>query len=206
MSIITIHNKTIQLKIVYYGPGDSGKTSSIKYVGKTYHGDSQSDIISLKTKEGHTLFFDFLPIDMKTDDGYRIRTLLYTIPGHVRYDVTRKLVLNGVDGIVFVADSRAGCRQDNKTSLEQLRSNLEEQKRDLADIPLVMQYNKSDLSDRGIPLLSFETMENDLNKTIKAPTYKTSTVSGDNILAVFREITAMSLAKSHKGLVEFDDR
>ena len=198
MSIITVHNKTIQLKIVFYGPGDSGKTSSIKSIGQTYHGDSQSDIISLKTKEGNTLFFDFLPVDMKTIDGYRVRTLLYTIPGHVKYDVTRKLVLNGVDAIVFVADSRAVCRQDNKKSMELLQQNKK-----LTDIPLVMQYNKSDLSDQGIPLLSFETLEIDLNQTTNAPAYKTSSATGNNILTVFQKITAMALDRAHK---EFADQ
>ncbi|MDH3347128.1 MAG: gliding motility protein [Desulfobulbaceae bacterium] len=202
MSIITVHNKTIQLKIVYYGPEDSGKTSSIKSIGQAYHGDSQSDIISLKTKEGNTLFFDFLPVDMKTIDGYRVRTLLYTIPGHVKYDVTRKLVLNGVDAIVFVADSRAVCRQANKKSLEQLKDSLSQQNKDLTDIPLVMQYNKSDLSDQGIPLLSFETLEIDLNQITKAPAYKTSSAIGNNILAVFRKITSMALADAHKNLAD----
>ena len=203
MSIITVHNKTVQLKIVYYGPKDCGKTSSIKSIGRTYHGESQSDIISLKTKEGNTLFFDFLPVDMKTIDGYRVRTLLYTIPGHIKYDVTRKLVLNGVDAIVFVADSRAVCRQDNKNSLEQLKNSLSQQNRDIADIPLVMQYNKSDLSDQGFPLLSFETLEIDLNQSTKAPAYKTSSATGNNIITVFRKITAMALAKTHK---EFADQ
>src|SRR4051812_49395912 len=145
MSFINYLSREINCKIVYYGPGLCGKTANLQYVyGKT-NPDARGKMISLATETERTLFFDFLPLSLGEIRGFKTRFHLYTVPGQVFYDASRKLILKGVDGVVFVADSQEGRREANIESLENLATNLEEQGFNLEKLPFVIQYNKRDL-------------------------------------------------------------
>ena len=149
MASINLKKKLIQAKIVYYGPGRGGKTTNLEQIYKKFRHRIKSEMVSIKTHGDRTLFFDFLPFDMGKIKGYDVKVQLYTVPGQVRYNATRRLVLNGVDGVVFVADSMAVRRERNILSLENLEENLLLYKKDVRKIPLVMQYNKRDLEGKG---------------------------------------------------------
>ena len=145
MSFINYSAREINCKIVYYGPGLCGKTTNLQYIyGKT-HPEAKGKMISLATETERTLFFDFLPLALGEIRGFKTRFHLYTVPGQVFYDASRKLILKGVDGVVFVADSQIERMEANVESLENLGVNLAEQGYDLANVPYVMQYNKRDL-------------------------------------------------------------
>src|SRR2546428_10139792 len=146
MTFINYAAREINCKIVYYGPGLGGKTTNIKYVYEKTNPNSKGKLISLATETDRTLFFDFLPLDRGEIRGFRTRFHLYTVPGQVFYDASRKLILRGVDGIVFVADSQAARMEANLESLRNLELNLKEQGYDLRTIPYVLQINKRDLS------------------------------------------------------------
>ena len=148
MAFINLKKKEVQAKIVYYGPGRGGKTTNLEFIYKKYKSRIPTDMVAIKTHGDRTLFFDFLPFDIGTIKGYSVRMQLYTVPGQVKYNATRKLVLRGVDGIVFVADSMQLRREKNVLSLKNARENLAAYKKDLTKIPLVMQYNKRDLGDK----------------------------------------------------------
>src|SRR5712691_7177690 len=145
MTFINYAAREINCKIVYYGPGLGGKTTNIKYVYEKTNPNSKGKLISLATETDRTLFFDFLPLDLGEIRGFRTRFHLYTVPGQVFYDASRKLILKGVDGVVFVADSQSEREEANIESLENLRTNLTDQGYDLDKIPYVVQYNKRDL-------------------------------------------------------------
>jgi len=147
LSFINLKDKVVQVKIVYYGPGRGGKTTNLEYINRTYRKQILSEMVSLKTHGDRTLFFDFLPFDMGQIKGYDIKIQLYTVPGQVKYNATRKLVLRGVDGLVFVADAMEKQREKNIRSLNQLHENLQSYKESIFKIPLVMQYNKVDLKE-----------------------------------------------------------
>ena len=172
MSFINLKEKVVQVKIVYYGPGRCGKTTNLEYINRTYRNQIVSEMVSLKTHGDRTLFFDFLPFNMGKIKGYDIKIQLYTVPGQVKYNATRKLVLRGVDGIVFVADAMAKQREKNIRSLNQLHENLLSYKESIFKIPLVMQYNKIDLKEHGIPILPTEVDGQDGQNTSR---YKLST-------------------------------
>src|SRR5512146_1653254 len=145
MSFINYSSREINCKIVYYGPGLRGKTTNLQYVyGKT-NPEARGKMISLATETERTLFFDFLPLSLGEIRGFKTRFHLYTVPGQVFYDASRKLILKGVDGVVFVADSQIERTEANVESVENLRTNLGEQGYDLNRIPYVVQYNKRDL-------------------------------------------------------------
>src|SRR6218665_3953573 len=144
MSFVNYVNKEVNCKIVYYGPGLGGKTTNIQYVYQKTSGDSKGNIISLNTENERTLFFDFLPLDLGEIRGFKTRFHLYTVPGQVFYEASRKLILRGVDGIVFVADSQVERMEANIESLKSLEQNLVDQGYDISKIPLVMQWNKRD--------------------------------------------------------------
>lgn len=137
----------IDCKIVYYGPASSGKTTNLKYVYRRLDPATRGKLITPSTETDRTLFFDFLSVDLGKLAGYKTRFHLYTVPGQVRFNESRRLVLRGVDGVVFVADSQEGRLEDNVRSLENLRENLAETGRELAALPLVLQYNKRDLTE-----------------------------------------------------------
>ena len=141
MAFVNLKNKEIQVKIVYYGPGRGGKTSNLEYVYKKFAKRINSEMVTVKTHGDRTLFFDFLPFDIGVISGYDVKIQLYTVPGQVKYNATRRLVLRGVDGIVFVADAMAVRREKNIISLKNLQENLESYKKNLAQLPFVIQYN-----------------------------------------------------------------
>jgi signal recognition particle receptor subunit beta len=145
MSFINYSSREINCKIVYYGPGLCGKTTNLQYVYAKTNPDAKGKMISLATETERTLFFDFLPLSLGEIRGFKTRFHLYTVPGQVFYDASRKLILKGVDGVVFVADSQIERMEANIESLENLRVNLAEQGYDLNKIPFVVQYNKRDL-------------------------------------------------------------
>jgi signal recognition particle receptor subunit beta len=145
MSFINYSSREINCKIVYYGPGLCGKTTNLHYIYKKTNPESKGKMISLATETERTLFFDFLPLALGEIRGFKTRFHLYTVPGQVFYDASRKLILKGVDGVVFVADSQVERMEANIESVENLRVNLAEQGYNLDAIPYVMQYNKRDL-------------------------------------------------------------
>ena len=200
LALIDMKNKLIQVKIVYYGPGRGGKTTNLEYVYGQFQDRVKSQMVSIKTEGDRTLFFDFLPVDMGQIRGFQIRIQLYTVPGQVKYNATRKLVLNGVDGLVFVADSAAACREKNIRSLNNLEENLADYNRSLTDIPLIMQYNKRDLGSNGVPILDVETMEKDLNDHLKAPSFPAVATTGKNVLKTLRESLVSTVATLEKEL------
>ena len=171
MAIINLKKGEVQAKIVYYGPGRGGKTTNLEYIYRKFHDRIKTEMVTIKTHGDRTLFFDFLPIEIGKIKGFDIRIQLYTVPGQVKYDATRRLVLRGVDGIVFVADSLAVRRKENVLSLKNLADNLATYNKSLFDVPVVFQYNKRDLQGEGIPLLSVDTLEKDLNTRLRAPSF-----------------------------------
>lgn len=147
MSTINFSAREINFKIVYYGPGLSGKTTNLKRIYTSIPGESKGEMVSLATEDERTLFFDFLPLDLGKVNGFKTRFHLYTVPGQVFYNSSRKLILRGVDGIVFVADSSPSRLRANAESFRNLRENLDEYNLDLDEIPHVIQFNKRDLPD-----------------------------------------------------------
>ena len=145
MSFINYSSREINCKIVYYGPGLCGKTTNLQYIYKKTNPDSKGKMISLATETERTLFFDFLPLALGEIRGFKTRFHLYTVPGQVSYDASRKLILKGVDGVVFVADSQIERMEANIESMENLRLNLAEQGYNLDAVPFIIQYNKRDL-------------------------------------------------------------
>jgi signal recognition particle receptor subunit beta len=194
LALINIKTKEVQIKIVYYGPGRGGKTTNLEYINQTYQDRIKTQMVSLKTQDDRTLFFDFLPFDVGQIKGFDITIQLYTVPGQVKYNATRKLVLRGVDGIVFVADVQKEQRKKNIESLNQLYENLEAYNLDLFDMPLVMQYNKIDLKQSDIPLLSSQTMQKDLNGLLRVPAFEASALSGGNVILTLKKTISITLA------------
>ncbi|HSH45421.1 MAG TPA: ADP-ribosylation factor-like protein [Longimicrobiales bacterium] len=145
MSMINYASREINCKIVYYGPGLCGKTTNLEYVYNKVNPDTRGKMISLATENERTLFFDFLPVDLGTIRGFKTRFHLYTVPGQVYYNASRRLILKGVDGIVFVADSQAERMDANLASMQNLYENLAEYGYDPEQLPLVLQFNKRDL-------------------------------------------------------------
>lgn len=201
MSFINLREKIVQVKIVYYGPGRGGKTSNLEYINRKFSKQIQSEMVSLKTHGDRTLFFDFLPFDMGKIKGYELKIQLYTVPGQVKYNATRKLVLKGVDGIVFVADAQEAMREKNIRSLNQLHENLKEYKESIFKIPLVMQYNKVDLRDQGIPILPTSVLEQDLNSKLKVPYYEASALTGHNVPETLKKIISLTVVSVQKKLL-----
>ncbi len=141
MAFVNLKNKEIQVKIVYYGPGRGGKTSNLEYVYKKFAKRINTEMVTVKTHGDRTLFFDFLPFDIGIINGYDVKIQLYTVPGQVKYNATRRLVLRGVDGIVFVADAMTVRREKNILSLKNLQENLADYKKSILRIPFVSEYN-----------------------------------------------------------------
>jgi hypothetical protein len=146
MSFINYASREINCKIVYYGPGLGGKTTNLQYIYERTNPQNKGQLISLATETDRTLFFDFLPLDLGSVRGFRTRFHLYTVPGQVFYDASRKLILKGVDGVIFVADSQEARMDANLESLDNLKHNLHENGFDLAALPYALQFNKRDLA------------------------------------------------------------
>ncbi len=187
MSLINYASREINCKIVYYGPGLGGKTTNIKFIYSKIAPEARGKLVSLDTELDRTLFFDFLPVDLGEVKGFKVRFHLYTVPGQVYYNASRKLILKGVDGIVFVADSQLERLEDNIESLENLIENLKEYNLSLDKIPFVMQYNKRDLPN----IASIEDLNKSLN-IINAPYFEAVANQGigvfETLKAVVKEV------------------
>jgi signal recognition particle receptor subunit beta len=180
------------------GPGRCGKTTNLEYIFKAYKKQITGEMVSINTDGDRTLFFDFLPMELGKLKGCDVRVHLYTVPGQVQYTSTRKLVLRGVDGVVFIADSLEVRREKNMLSLKDLHQNLKEYSLSILKIPLVMQYNKRDLAKEGIPLMPIEQMDKELNRQLKVPAFPASAVTGEGVgktLQACLKLTIQSLKK-----------
>jgi len=185
--------RVIECKLVYYGPGRGGKTTNLQHIFKAFKKQTTDEMISINTKGDRTLFFDFLPMGLGKIRGCEVKVQLYTVPGQVKYSSTRKMVLKGVDGVVFVADSLKVRRKENVLSLVDLQQNLAEQQKSIFEIPLVLQYNKRDLAHRSIPLLPVKLMEEDLNRKLKVPSFAASALRGTGVKATLQECLKLTL-------------
>jgi small GTP-binding protein len=194
MAFVNLKKKEVQAKIVYYGPGRGGKTTNLEYIYNKFNKRIKTEMVTIKTHGDRTLFFDFLPFDVGKIKGYAVKIQLYTVPGQVKYDATRRLVLRGADGIVFVADSMAVRREKNILSLRNLQKNLATFRKSIFRVPIVLQYNKRDLAEQGIPLLSLEMLEKDLNSKLKAPYFEASALLGSNVVATLKRIVWMTMS------------
>ena len=183
MSFINYSSREINCKIVYYGPGLCGKTTNLQYVYTKTNPDLKGKMISLATETERTLFFDFLPLALGQIRGFKTRFHLYTVPGQVFYDASRKLILKGVDGVVFVADSQVERMEANIESLENLRINLKEQGYDLDKTPYVVQYNKRDLPNAA-PL---DEMRRLLNHTT-VPEFEACATTGEGVFETLKAV------------------
>jgi mutual gliding-motility protein MglA len=184
-------------KIVYYGPGLCGKTTNLHHIyGRTAPG-SRGEMVSLETETDRTLFFDLLPLDVGVIGGFKTRVQLYTVPGQVFYNTTRKLVLKGVDGIVFVGDSQRAMKDANVESVVNLRSNLAEIGIHLEDLPLVFQYNKRDLPN----ILSLQELEDSLNPDRKHESYEACAVLGQGVFETLKAISKLTLSVVKKKML-----
>jgi len=183
MSFINYSSREINCKIVYYGPGLCGKTTNLQFIYSKTNPELKGKMISLATETERTLFFDFLPLALGEIRGFKTRFHLYTVPGQVFYDASRKLILKGVDGVVFVADSQIERMEANVESLQNLKTNLSEQGFDLAKIPYVVQYNKRDLPNAA-PL---EEMQRLLNSS-SVPEYEACATVGTGVFETLKGV------------------
>jgi len=183
MSFINYSSREINCKIVYYGPGLCGKTTNLQFIYSKTNPDLKGKMISLATETERTLFFDFLPLALGQIRGFKTRFHLYTVPGQVFYDASRKLILKGVDGVVFVADSQVERMEANIESLENLRINLAEQGADLDKTPYVVQYNKRDLPNAA----ALEEMKRLLNPT-NVPEFEACAKSGTGVFETLKAV------------------
>ncbi|MBT8372184.1 MAG: GTPase domain-containing protein [Deltaproteobacteria bacterium] len=198
MAIINLQKREVECKIVYYGPGRCGKTTNLEYVFKNSRKLMTDEMVSIKTKGDLTIFFDFVPMEAGKIKGCDVRIQLYTVPGQVKYNATRKLVLKGVDGLVFVADSLKIRHERNILSLKNLAENLKGYGLNIRTIPLVMQYNKRDLADEGVPLMSIEEMQRAYNRQLKVPSFASSAVSGQGVNNTLKACLVQTLRSLRK--------
>ncbi len=205
MAIISFRSDEIHCKIVYYGPGRGGKTTNLITIHKTLGEHVRGQMLSIDTSGDRTLFFDFLPMDLGKIGKFRIKISLYTVPGQVRYNDTRKLVLKGVDGIVFVADSMEAQRRTNIESLRNLQDNLAEEGKTLLSVPLVIQYNKRDLEGSRVDALPVQEMERDLNPHGQFPSFLASATRGDGVKETFKKICVTTVVGVSSRLLKTKD-
>jgi len=194
MSFINYASREINCKIVYYGPGLCGKTTNLQYVYNKTAPEAKGKMISLATETERTLFFDFLPLALGEIRGFKTRFHLYTVPGQVFYDASRKLILKGVDGVVFVADSQEERLDANIESLENLKDNLEEQGYHLENLPYVIQYNKRDLPNCS----SVDELRRLLNPTL-VPDFEASAPTGEGVFETLKAVAKLILIDLKKG-------
>ena len=190
MSLVNHSTKEITAKIVYYGPGRCGKTTNLQYVFSRLPEERRGKIVSLATEKDRTLFFDFLPLDVGPISGFQTRFQLYTVPGQVYYNATRRLVLQGADGVVFVADSQRSLMDENRESLDNLRDNLSSWGMTLEELPLVFQFNKRDLPDIALP--------NEIARLLDVgsrPAFEGVAVQGRGVLDTLRAIGFMVMQR-----------
>lgn len=184
MVLVNYADRKVNCKIIYYGAGESGKTTNLLYIYNQLDSKIRSEMTSLEGLNERTLFFDFLSIDLGEIKGFNVDFSLYTVPGQIEYNAARKLILNGVDGIVFVADSRPEKREENMQSLSNLIGNLQAYNLSLDTIPIVFQYNKRDAEDA----MSIDTMEKDLNKG-GYPSFEATAKDGSGVFATLKSVS-----------------
>jgi signal recognition particle receptor subunit beta len=194
MSFINYSSREINCKIVYYGPGLCGKTTNLQYIYAKTNPEAKGKMISLETETERTLFFDFLPLSLGEIRGFKTRFHLYTVPGQVFYDASRKLILKGVDGVVFVADSQAERMDANLESLENLRTNLKEQGYDLDALPYVVQYNKRDLPNA----IDFDYLKQYINPT-NVPDFEAVATTGVGVFDTLKAVAKQVLIELKRG-------
>jgi signal recognition particle receptor subunit beta len=194
MSFINYSSREINCKIVYYGPGLCGKTTNIQYIYAKTNPEAKGKMISLETETERTLFFDFLPLSLGEIQGFKTRFHLYTVPGQVFYDASRKLILKGVDGVVFVADSQAERMDANLESLENLRTNLKEQGYELDNLPYVVQYNKRDLPNA----VELGYLKRYINPT-SVPDYEGVATTGVGVFDTLKAVAKQVLIELKRG-------
>ena len=190
MSSINFATREISCKVVYYGPGLSGKTTNLQVIHQKMPQDKRTDMVSLATEGDRTLFFDFLPLNLGDIKGFKTRFQLYTVPGQVYYNSTRKLVLRGADGIVFVADSQRSRQAENLESLQNLRQNLQDYGMDLDDMPFVLQYNKRDMDD----VFTLDEMNKYLNPR-SIPFFPATAHNGKGVVTTLKTIAMLVIEK-----------
>jgi len=200
MAIFNPRDRAIECKIVYYGPGRGGKTTNLEFVFKAGKKYATSEMVSINTKGDRTLFFDFLPIGLGKIKGCDVKVQLYTVPGQAKYASTRKLVLKNVDGIVFVADSLEIRRKANMLSLKDLQQNLAEQNMSIFKTPLVLQFNKRDLGDAGLPVVPVKDMASQLNGKLNVPFFEASALKGRGVFDTLKKCLALTLNHLNKEL------
>jgi signal recognition particle receptor subunit beta len=193
MSFINYSSREINCKIVYYGPGLCGKTTNLQHIYAKTNPEVKGKMISLATETERTLFFDFLPLALGEIRGFKTRFHLYTVPGQVFYDASRKLILKGVDGVVFVADSQVERMEANLESMDNLKVNLQEQGYDLGTLPYVVQYNKRDLPNAA-PLGDMQTL---LNRT-KIPEFEACATTGEGVFETLKAVAKVVLSDMKK--------
>jgi len=188
MVLFNYATKELTAKVVYYGPGLCGKTTNLQFIYDTLPSQAKGKMLSLATKTDRTLFFDFLPIELGTIRGMKTKIQLYTVPGQVFYDTTRKLVLKGADGVVFVADSQTAMADANVDSFENLITNLKEQNMDITNMPYVLQYNKRDMKN----VMDVNSLNNLMNKS-NVPWFEAVAVKGDGVFETLKGISKLVL-------------
>ena len=194
MSFINYLSREINCKIVYYGPGLCGKTTNLQYIYNKTNPEAKGKMISLATETERTLFFDFLPLALGEIRGFKTRFHLYTVPGQVFYDASRRLILRGVDGVVFCADSQLSRVDANEESMENLRMNLREQGYDPDRLPLVIQYNKRDLQN----LASLAELHSLLNRR-NVPEFESTASTGSGVFDTLKAIIKLVLIDLKRG-------
>lgn len=195
MSFVNYHTKEINCKIVYYGPGLGGKTTNIQYIYQKTSSQNKGQMITLNTENERTLFFDFLPLDLGEIRGFKTRFHLYTVPGQIFYEASRKLILRGVDGLVFVADSQVERMEANIESYQGLEKNLSEQGYDVSKVPMVMQWNKRDLPN----IVPVEDLQYQLNKR-KFPAFEAVATNGQGVFETLKMVSKSVLLNIKGGL------
>src|SRR5919198_6623421 len=192
MSIINYAAKVINFKVVYYGPGMAGKTANLQYIHRCLPDTNRGKMISLATGDDRTLFFDFLPVSATGVRGFTTRFQLYTVPGQTHYNMKRKLVLRGVDGVVFVADSQWDRLRENVESFRTLEENLGEHGRDLERLPYILQYNKRDLAD----VAPLDYLEYTLNRGARrVPAFEAVAITGQGVFDTLNTVSRMVLLR-----------
>jgi len=194
MSFINYSSREINCKIVYYGPGLGGKTTNLQYIFEKTNPQARGKMISLATETERTLFFDFLPLSLGAIRGFRVRFHLYTVPGQVFYDASRKLILKGVDGVVFVADAQEERLEANIESVDNLKANLQEHGYDIDKIPLIVQYNKMDLANA----MKVEELRAQLNPK-NYPDFKACAKSGEGVFDTLKAVAKLVLQELKSG-------
>lgn len=190
MALINVAAREIHCKIVYYGPGMGGKTSNLQYIHSAVPKDVKGELLSIATETERTLFFDFLPLDLGKVRGFQTRFHLYTVPGQVLYERTRVAVLNGADGVVFVADSQRHKLEENLKSMKELAQNITKMNKNFREFPIVLQYNKKDLPNR----LSTEQLDKFLNP-VNWQRFEAVATTGTGVFDTLKAISRLVISK-----------